>query len=57
MQNAVTSERMLDSGYFEPDALRRLVADHHSGRRDYSAVLWSLLMFDGFLGHRAEAAA
>ena len=53
MENAVTSQRMLDSGYFSPDALRRIVADHHSGRRDYSAVLWALLMFDGFLGAQA----
>ena len=36
------------AGIFEPRALRRLVAEHDSGRRDHSAALWSLLMFDGF---------
>ncbi|MFK8053048.1 MAG: XrtA/PEP-CTERM system amidotransferase [Woeseiaceae bacterium] len=57
MENAVTSERMLDSGYFNPESLQRIVSDHQSGRRDYSAVLWSLLMFDGFLGGEQQRLA
>jgi asparagine synthase (glutamine-hydrolysing) len=36
--------------------LVRLVDDHHSGRRDHSAILWSLLMFDGFLRKQSEPA-
>ena len=55
MSDAVTSERMCDSGFFRPEALRRLVDDHHSGRRDHSAVLWALLMFDGFLAQNEGA--
>ena len=57
MSDAVTSERMCDSGYFRPESLRRLVDEHHSGRRDHSAVLWSLLMFDGFLARREAGVA
>jgi asparagine synthase (glutamine-hydrolysing) len=50
--------RLAQCGLFEPQTLRRLVADHQSGRRDYSAPLWSLLMFDGFLRkHEAPGGA
>ncbi|MGH6949523.1 MAG: asparagine synthase-related protein, partial [Vitreimonas sp.] len=48
--------RLADSGFFDPAMLRRLVADHQSGRRDYSAPLWSLLMFDGFLRRHEQSA-
>ncbi len=41
--------RLAECGLFEPATLQRLVADHQSGRRDYSAPLWALMMFDGFL--------
>ena len=49
--------RLAGSGIFEPRALARLVDEHDSGRRDHSPVLWSLLMFDGFLGREQAAAA
>ena len=35
---------------FNRDYLRELVDHHQSGRRDYSVILWTLLMFDAFLG-------
>ena len=35
--------------------LARMVDDHHSGRRNYSAPLWTLLMFDGFLRQHEAA--
>lgn len=50
--DVVTGDRLADSGYFDPVMLRRMMTDHQSGRRDYSAPLWSLLMFDGFLKSR-----
>ncbi|WP_163834599.1 XrtA/PEP-CTERM system amidotransferase [Spartinivicinus ruber] len=49
LKNALLSERMLDSGYFDADYLTRLVSQHQSGLRDHSAALWSLLMFEAFL--------
>ncbi|HEY8507088.1 MAG TPA: asparagine synthase-related protein, partial [Steroidobacteraceae bacterium] len=52
----VRGERLAGSGIFDPRMLQRLVADHQSGRRDYSAPLWSLLMFDGFLRKHGEVA-
>jgi len=49
VRTAVTGERLADCGFFDPGTLRELVAQHQSGRRDHSAPLWSLLMFDAFL--------
>jgi asparagine synthase (glutamine-hydrolysing) len=43
------------SGLFDRTELRKIGADHRSGRRDYSAVLWSLLMFEGFLEYARKA--
>ncbi len=40
----------LDRGYFRPDAVRRLVADHQAARWDHSYRIWSLLFFE--LWHR-----
>ena len=37
------------------DVCAQIVDDHQSGRRDYSAMLWSLLMFDGFLRKHGAA--
>jgi asparagine synthase (glutamine-hydrolysing) len=42
-------ERLADTGFFNTAYLKRLVSEHESGLRDYSASLWTLLMFDGFL--------
>ncbi|SEO97820.1 XrtA/PEP-CTERM system amidotransferase [Aquisalimonas asiatica] len=53
---AVCSERMLDTGFFNPAELKRLVAEHQSGRRNHTRPLWSLLMFESFLRQRAEGA-
>jgi asparagine synthase (glutamine-hydrolysing) len=53
MSAVVTDGRLAVSGIFEPAVLRRMVDDHVSGRRNYSAPLWTLLMFDGFLRKHA----
>ncbi len=49
VRTAVLGTVMLDSGYFEPEVLDQLVEQHQSGRRDHSAALWTLLMFEAFL--------
>lgn len=49
IKETVLSEQMLDSGYFEQSYLERLIKDHQSGMRDYSAPLWTLMMFHQFL--------
>jgi len=54
--DTVTGQRLKECGLFRPEMLDELIRDHHSGRRDYSAVLWSLLMFDGFLQNESTLA-
>jgi asparagine synthase (glutamine-hydrolysing) len=46
---SLLGERLAATGYFNPGFLKRLVDEHQSGLRDYSAPIWTLLMFDGFL--------
>jgi len=47
--DAVTGRLMHDSGYFNPGYLQTLLQQHQSGRRDHSASLWTLMMFNAFL--------
>jgi asparagine synthase (glutamine-hydrolysing) len=53
--------RTLNRGYFKPGAVRALLEEHDRGRRDHSAQIWMLLMFElwhrNFLGSLAEDAA
>lgn len=55
--DVVRGSRLAASGVFDPGALSAVVEEHVAGRRDHSAVLWSLLMFDGFLGRQEQPAA
>jgi asparagine synthase (glutamine-hydrolysing) len=47
----VLGPRLESTGLFSPRYLNELVASHLAGVRDYSAPLWSLLMFDAFLAN------
>ena len=38
-----------ESRYFNGSELDRIVDDHEKGRRDHSAILWLLLVFESFL--------
>jgi asparagine synthase (glutamine-hydrolysing) len=40
----------LQRGYFNPQSIRELLEEHWRGRRDHSAEIWMLLMFE--LWHR-----
>ena len=57
LHQALLSERLLDTGWFERACLQDLLAAHQSGARDHSAPLWSLLMFEAFLRNAGEASA
>src|SRR5689334_24509849 len=48
-RSALLGERLIDTGYFNRAYISELIEHHQSGRRDYSASLWTLLMFDAFL--------
>ena len=55
MRDALLGPALADTGIFNRVYLNELVEQHESGRRDYSAPLWTLLMFEAFL--RKEMAA
>ena len=55
LRDAVLGERLAATGWFNPDYLRHLVDAHQSGTRDYSAPLWTLLMFEAFLRQVVDA--
>jgi asparagine synthase (glutamine-hydrolysing) len=44
---------LLETGWFNPDAIRQIVEQHESGSRDHSTPIWVLLMFDAFLRSQA----
>jgi len=45
------SGRLMDTGLFNANYIEHLVSQHNSGVRDYSAPLWTLMMFAQFLEH------
>ncbi len=49
IRSVVLGERLASTGLFNTAYLREVVEAHQSGRRDYSVVLWTVLMFDAFL--------
>ena len=49
VRQAVLGPRLAATGWFNPVYLQHLVDAHQSGARDYSAPLWTLLMFEAFL--------
>jgi asparagine synthase (glutamine-hydrolysing) len=49
VSDAVLGPVLADTGWFEAAYLRRIVEDHQSGVSDYSASLWTLMMFESFL--------
>jgi asparagine synthase (glutamine-hydrolysing) len=55
MKESVKGRALCESGLFDREFLSRIGTDHVSGRRDYSAVLWALLMFEGFANNAKRA--
>jgi asparagine synthase (glutamine-hydrolysing) len=55
VRDAVLGDRLAATGWFNPAYLHHLVDAHQSGERDYSAPLWTLLMFEAFLRQVVDA--
>ena len=51
VRTSLLGGKMWDSGLFETEYLTKLVDQHQSGRWDHSASIWTLLMFEAFLGN------
>ena len=56
VRDAVLGKRLAATGWFDRNYLEHLVQAHQSGARDYSAPLWTLLMFEAFLRQVVDAA-
>jgi len=57
VRDAVLGERLASTGWFNPSYLQHLVDAHQSGASDYSAPLWTLVMFEAFLRQVVDAPA
>ena len=51
LRRTITGGNLAKTGLFNQPYLEELVDQHLSGRRDHSAVLWSLLMFEATTKH------
>ena len=56
VREAILGDTLAATGLFEPAYLRHLVDAHQSGARDYSAPLWTMMMFEAFLRHADKPA-
>jgi asparagine synthase (glutamine-hydrolysing) len=45
VQDALAAPAFADAGLFDPAEGARLIAQHRSGRRDHSRIIWALFMF------------
>lgn len=54
VQEAILGSRLADTGWFNRRYLEELVRDHNNGSRDYSASIWTILMFEAFLRNVME---
>lgn len=57
VRTALLEGELGSTGFFDRGYLEHLVDAHAAGRRDYSAPLWTLLMFEAFLRLSQGAAA
>ncbi len=52
---AVEGGTLMATGIFDQQALKRIADEHLCGRRDHSAMIWTLLMFERFASERNSA--
>jgi asparagine synthase (glutamine-hydrolysing) len=48
VRESLLGPTLLDTGIFDERFLRKIVDEHQAGLRDFSAPIWSLLMFEAF---------
>ncbi|HSK79881.1 MAG TPA: asparagine synthase (glutamine-hydrolyzing) [Thermoanaerobaculia bacterium] len=46
VEDVLASERFLDRGYFQPEVVRGMLAEHAAGEKDHHRVLWQLLVLE-----------
>ena len=45
-EEVLLDARALSRGYFDPRAIRTVLAEHRAGRRDYGTWLWCLVVLE-----------
>ena len=56
-EDLIAEKRLREEGWLDAGQVRRLWQDHLSGRRDWTTPLWSVLMYQAWLGAQGPAAA
>ena len=56
VRDALLGPALAETGIFNTAFLAEMVEQHQSGRRDYSAPIWTLLMFEAFLRKELQGA-
>ncbi|MEO6322693.1 MAG: asparagine synthase-related protein, partial [Polaromonas sp.] len=54
VRDALLGPRLAATGWFNRNYLEHLIDAHNTGARDYSASIWTLLMFEAFLRNVME---
>ena len=49
VRSALLGDILADTGIFDMEFIKKMLDQHQSGQRDYSAPIWTLLMFESFL--------
>ena len=49
VRESLLGDTLASTGIFNTAYLAQMVEQHESGRRDYSAPIWTVLMFEAFL--------
>ncbi len=49
VERVLRGDALAGTGWFDPGGLRQVADEHLSGRRDRSATIWALLMFERFV--------
>ncbi|WP_350281882.1 XrtA/PEP-CTERM system amidotransferase [Nitrosomonas sp.] len=49
VHSALLGNTLADTGIFDMGFIKKMLDQHQSGSRDYSAPIWTLLMFESFL--------
>jgi asparagine synthase (glutamine-hydrolysing) len=55
VRTSLLGPNLAATGMFNGAFLAEMVEHHQSGRRDYSAPIWTLLMFEAFLKKEMQA--